>query len=724
MAAIHPDLTMTSTYAHLRGSDLGLLRDAVQLQANWAAITEVLIRFASEAGERLNIDGEALYMLGRQLSRILPAQLKRTLLLNVRTLPPAVSAPLSAGLMFSGEPKKRAPLPVELKRLVTLLQGNPDALLEEKIRSFHSRHLADVAASGREEDMIKATVTVSRLLLRRSAKTKVPAAQLAQDIVRDALVWQPNNATLWFFWCVGLEREQAHAEAEDLLWNGIRRFPDDVRFRSALIQMLLISPGRNAEAVALGRENRKLFGDTAWTIPQLSQSLSRTGQIEDAKEALLLLSTFASGQHGRSFYVATGMMADILLRWSEKAPDRLEELLLDFPSKTLAGTVAMQARVNNPSSPVARMILRQLIAKDPEDRQTKNALAKALWAAGDPESMTEAEAILRANVASDAGDRFAVAQLVGLLESQDRPGWRSEALSLLQRTLEENSDPILETRYARLLTGGDERQREEARGILERIAADDPGNPHVALALAVWQETGSSPDRNTELVRLLRPLVANPEFRGAALGILQEAGIPADSFPPPPHATALRDEVIDVTDTVYEGDIDARQPVPQSLRRWGRLRRRRFLIENGFDVLEDDVDTTDHKRVSELIYLNVLEIRRGGEIDDLVQGTFQVALERAVHARDPKALSVLSEKFPRFAAITLLAKAMLGDPVARVALDALLRGPKQEGLLEQILATRLSKIGKLPLDFEANAELIARSLHDLNEMTISERLAA
>lgn len=715
---IHQDLRNPAIYAHLQSSDISLLRKAVEHRANWSPLLSVLVQFASEASDRQFIDNEALYMLGRDLSSILPQELKRAVLLNFRVMPEEVCKPLSNGISFSKDRRfGHAPLKIELRRILDSLDRAPEQVFEEKIRSFHSRYLAYVERTGLDYDFVQSVLAISKLLLSRGESARAKGAQIAQDIVRDALVWQPNMKFLWIYWAKGLIREGALCEAEDLLWNIIRRFPDEFRVRTLLARVILSMPERTAEALALTRENIRLFGETFYSVVQFSEALSRTGILDDTRAALALIATHAAQFRGWQFHSAVGLIAKILVDSSKISSD-LEELLPNFSSETIEGAVASLALRLDPTSLVAQTIFRRMLDGSSGSLRTRNNLAKAMAATGKPEDLTEAEVILRANLTSDPGDPYAAGQLAGLIRKRGDLGWRGEALKIVRDALEIGPNEALQTHYATLLTGGDGAQKDEAKSILESLHAQNPSNGRVRLALARWYISENGEDMHERVATLLKPVVADASLKSAAVELLKEVGAyPNADFV----IKANNDE--EMTFEMDRPSVQAHRSVPSELRHWGELRRRRFLIENG--LAEDDQIEIGAADTAQLTYAHVLAARGGHALDDdVVQGSFQVALEVAVYNEDSHALNALAQKYPRLSSIILLAKAILGDESARSAVNSMLSGPYENDVLNKIIYLRLKNLADGSIDFNNRRSAVLSIFHDTNEMTLQEYLVA
>ncbi len=115
----------------------------------------------------------------------------------------------------------------------------------------------------------------------------VDRGEFAAELAREALDWQPTDFYVWELWREALARQGAFDAAEEVGWETIRRFPENLHSRTALAELLSRLPGREPDAERLLRETAKRFPNNAYSWTQLGGLLARLpGRKPDAERLL------------------------------------------------------------------------------------------------------------------------------------------------------------------------------------------------------------------------------------------------------------------------------------------------------------------------------------------------------------------------------------------------------------------------------------------------------
>jgi hypothetical protein len=232
-------------------------------------------------------------------------------------------------------------------------------------------------------------------------------------------------------------------------------------------------------------------------------------------------------------------------------------------------------------------------------------------------------------------------------------------------------------------------------------------------------------DQQLAMEAVKRGLVLDPMNRGLlALKALLERGQPL-----PLKATEL-EQPLPSSDTSDGHEAD---PALVTAIRSGRVRRLRFRLETG----SDKASTTD--AVAELreflhedpnfAYAELLAARQGiWKAQSSAPPSFAAAFEEALRVEDRAKLEQLAKSQPRLDALTLVARAVLGDENAARQVETWLRSelPKEAPALE-VLRTEMRPVlqtidGGLSAreTFIRYRETIVASLHDANEVGLDE----
>jgi tetratricopeptide (TPR) repeat protein len=179
----------------------------------------------------------------------------------------------------------RYPDPQAIKDIMPKL-SDALATLKPKIEGLIAERKLYAEITGNADFLVKSACNIGMELIKTGDKMMERGA-LAESLARAALVWQPANHFAWALWCNALEAQGAFEAAENLGWETIRRFPDDVQWRNQLADLLARLPGREAEAEAVLRETIRRFPDDVVARNQLADLLARLPGREAEAEAVL-----------------------------------------------------------------------------------------------------------------------------------------------------------------------------------------------------------------------------------------------------------------------------------------------------------------------------------------------------------------------------------------------------------------------------------------------------
>ncbi|WP_372398024.1 hypothetical protein ABMY26_14825 [Azospirillum sp. HJ39] len=274
------------------------------------------------------------------------------------------------------------------------------------------------------------------------------APDLTLRLAHIAVRWEPENPFGWTLWSKALLALGQDDLAELLLWDCIRRFPDNDVSRAALAE-LLGRTGREGEAEALYRATMARFPDDVVSRDALADLLGRTGREGEAEA--LYRATMARFPDN---VVSRAALADLLGRTGREA--EAEALYRATMARFPDNVVSRDALV--------RLLIRRGRPDDAEraipdvarlDRKSANALAAALARARrgeDPFPEHETAAPLRGAVAADdaaeqAGDDgrvmrigFRLGPALAPLAEAERIRLRAAAAADLSAMLERRPD--------------------------------------------------------------------------------------------------------------------------------------------------------------------------------------------------------------------------------------------------------------------------------------------
>lgn len=161
--------------------------------------------------------------------------------------------------------RARNPLPSIRKEIENLIGGR--------------RHYAE--ATGDSHFLVTTACNIGMAII-KGIDDPVGRGQLAVDLARQALAWQPANVYAWALWRDALTEQGAFEAAELVGWEAIRRFPEDRQFRNQLALLLAELPDRQSHAETLLRETIERFPDNVVSHNQLAELLIALDRTEEA----------------------------------------------------------------------------------------------------------------------------------------------------------------------------------------------------------------------------------------------------------------------------------------------------------------------------------------------------------------------------------------------------------------------------------------------------------
>ena len=194
------------------------------------------------------------------------------------------------------------------------------------IRKLITEHERYAEATGDAGYLVKTACDFSRLLLKKEPS-------YALELARTANRWQPSNYFSWSLLARALEKLYKDELAEIVYWEAIRRFPENVYFRTQL-SGLLVRPRIDRQEVAekLLWETIDRFPDNAVCRVALAELLAKSGREEEAED--ILRKTMGDFPNNAVCRVA---LAELLAKSGreEEAEDILRKTMGDFPNNAV-----------------------------------------------------------------------------------------------------------------------------------------------------------------------------------------------------------------------------------------------------------------------------------------------------------------------------------------------------------------------------------------------------
>jgi Flp pilus assembly protein TadD len=253
------------------------------------------------------------------------------------------------------------------------------------VRRHVERHRRYAEASG-EGNFVVLTVTNfgSRLL-----RTALPedALLVVRDWILGAMSFAPDDPYLWDLWAKLQDALGRHDDALAVLWETVRRFPDNVVVRNRL-GVVLREHGRTALAEGVLREAIRDFPGSAFTRRDLAELLRETERLEEAEQIL--------HETMREFPrddVCRGILAMVLRESGreEEAEKLMRETIDEFPQSRAIRSMLAELLLDTGRQENAEKVLRSAMRDIPQDPTATSKLALLMLQEG---KIDEAEGLL------------------------------------------------------------------------------------------------------------------------------------------------------------------------------------------------------------------------------------------------------------------------------------------------------------------------------------------
>lgn len=184
-------------------------------------------------------------------------------------------------------------LDVLQETLVGIRNGVAFSKLRPKLDVLTERYRIYTERSGDDHNLNLSFNNIGMTLIRDAHEAHVERARYAQSLARESLSYRPNDLYAWSLWRDALAAEGALNAARELGWEKVRRFPEDPKSRTELVNILAQHMGALEEAIAIGHETIELFPENAYARTQLAEVLIANGQ--EMKALNVILAAITSG---------------------------------------------------------------------------------------------------------------------------------------------------------------------------------------------------------------------------------------------------------------------------------------------------------------------------------------------------------------------------------------------------------------------------------------------
>lgn len=165
---------------------------------------------------------------------------------------------------------------------------NPLPSITKEIETLIGERRRYAEATGDSHFLVTTACNIGMAII-EGTDDQVGRGQLAVDLARQALAWQPANFFAWALWRDALAVQGAFEAAELVGWEVIQRYPENAKFRNQLALLLVDLPGRQPDAETLLRETIDRFPDNVVARNQLAElliALDRTVEATDIVDGI------------------------------------------------------------------------------------------------------------------------------------------------------------------------------------------------------------------------------------------------------------------------------------------------------------------------------------------------------------------------------------------------------------------------------------------------------
>lgn len=568
------------SFYHLRAGERKAISAAAQSPDGRRSVELMLVDFLRDLADSADPDFERSFIVGREMKDAWPKTFAKDLLDHLQeSYPGRVTSAFVDGFGSldherSGNHDTRPPSLYRLNSILTLIKTGGVSTASRAARHLMASHLSYTERTGFSKFLAQATIRLAAALIKRPVHERFEGGALAQTFLRDAIRWEPWNPRLWQLWSESYSAQGGAEPAELILWEAVRRFPDNPAPMDQLVRLIGRQSTRLEEALALAQNALLRFPANTYLENAAAVYLLRTGHPDAALELAVesLKRNRASDQNITVLASAINALSVIRKDLGIDVFERLAKLPSDA---LLLGKVGRALRQQTLNIQWLISYYRFALSRRPENEFLKLALVSTL------------------------------------LETSDA-GARLEAQSILHDVLEENPDNAYGLRLVSIMDQG-----------LGAIEGD---------------------------VTLDQPV----EFEVTSFGAIDGA----------------REEGVTVSDMA--GPSEAPWPkLPDTVERLGRARRLRSRLDAANDNIRNaavDELTQFLRHDPTFAYAQLLAVRHelwGKQSKAL--NTFAAAFESAINTKDMRQLRLLEKSYPKWQALTLVARAVFGDADAKTA---------------------------------------------------------
>jgi predicted Zn-dependent protease len=267
--------------------------------------------------------------------------------------------------------KGAVPLPAYARRGNLLKRLKQEKFYQDilpDIRKLITEHERYAEATGDAGYLVKTACDFSSLLLKK-------APSYALELARTANRWQPLNPYSWSHLAMALEELYKDELAEIVYWEAMRRFPENVYFRTQL-SGLLVRPrvGRQEVAEKLLWETMVRFPDNKVCRVALAELLAKSGRKDEAEDILRkTMVRFPDDE------VCRNALAELLVESGRKdeAEDILRKTMVRFPNDKVCRNALAELLAKSGREKAAEDIFRETMVRFPNDKVCR--LSYCFW---------------------------------------------------------------------------------------------------------------------------------------------------------------------------------------------------------------------------------------------------------------------------------------------------------------------------------------------------------
>ena len=406
------EITYKSLY-HLKVGERERLRVASKSEDGRARVAELITEFLNDLPPSDDSALERAFILGREMKSVWPAVTFDEVSGRING---GVSPPLwqffSRGFR-STETSKRPigpPSLYKLNQVIKSIEENGVALASESARLLISQHVAYTERTGYSDLLARSAVRLCNLLLRRPQNERFQGGALAQVFLRDALKWEPWNERLWTLWSESYLAQGGLDPAELILWEGIRRFPNNPVFVAKLLRLLNSQRDRLLEGFEIAKAGLQRFPRDAYLPNAAAVNLFRMGRSDDATD--LMVSAIRQGRNSTSNIGMLGTAIAASLDDSTSSFDAITRRLSALPNDPiLFGKIIHELVKRGIEYENLVRFYRYTLSRFPGNVFLRNGLASRLARSNSFDEQQEGKAMFAAVLAEVPDNDFAQERL-------------------------------------------------------------------------------------------------------------------------------------------------------------------------------------------------------------------------------------------------------------------------------------------------------------------------